>query len=257
MAQFLVRPENRNGHRFRVEGDEARHLARVLRAQVGDIVTVFDGQGGRFRARIAAIDSTVPAVDGEILAELPLPKARTRFRLFQGLPKGPKFDYVIEKAVELGAVEITPFLSSKSPIRVDEDGGNAKQARWARIAEAAAKQCERPDLPSVTAPLSFDALIKSLAGAPSFLLSTSLAAQPLAAWFDGRAPEGSFFNGDSVIMGVIVGPESGFTAAEEAALVAAGAQPVRLGNNVLRTETAGLAALAILDFELNQRNTQS
>lgn len=256
MPQLLVRPDQRNGNRFRVAGDEAHHLVRVLRAHPGQEIDIFDGKGARFRARVTSVDPAVPAAEGDILSELPAESSAWRFRLIQGLPKGPKFDFVIEKAAELGATEIVPFLSEKSPIRLDADAGEGKRSRWARLAEAAATQCGRADIPTVAAPVPFDGVVRLAAESPTFLLSTSPSAQPVAEWVQDRAARGSFFDGDSVIINLVVGPESGLATAEETLLVRAGAWPVSLGRNVLRTETAGLAALAVFDYALNRASQQ-
>ena len=251
MAQLLVRPEQIADNRFRVDGPQAHHLVRVLRARPGQLLTLSDGAGRRFSARLTAVDTAAPSAEGDILAAIPASAPRRRFRLLQGLPKGPKIDYVIEKAVELGAAEIVPFLSEKSLIRLDEKSAAAKQDRWSRLAEAAAKQCERADVPSVAAAIPFAELAAIVASSPTFLLSIAAGRPSLAEALEDSA----LFDGDSDIISIVVGPESGLSAAEETALAHAGARAVSLGDRVLRTETAGLAALAILDFHFNQRKT--
>ena len=149
MAQTLVRPDALRGERFHIEGPEAHHLIRVLRRTVGDELVLFDGARRRCRGVIDSVHPDIPTADGRIIAELPVPNDRYQIRLFQGLPKGSKIDFVIEKAVELGAVAICPFTSDRGQVKLEGDSGASKAARWSRLAEAASKQCDRPDVPEV------------------------------------------------------------------------------------------------------------
>ena len=251
MSQTLVRPASLKGERFYVEGPEAHHLLRVLRRKVGDPVVLFDGVQRRCRGVIESIHPDIPSAEGRITADLPLSADRYRIRLFQGLPKGSKIDFVIEKAVELGAESIHPFTSERGQVVVDADGAVSKYARWTRLAEAAAKQCERADVPDLSAPAALDSLEGELSAGSTLIFSLSPAAQPLRQTL--RSDSGHLLKDNSDIINAVVGPESGFSPAEEAKLVSWGGRLVSIGARVLRTETAGLAALAILHYELNQR----
>ncbi|MBV9080448.1 MAG: 16S rRNA (uracil(1498)-N(3))-methyltransferase [Elusimicrobia bacterium] len=244
MSQIILRPHQRTGDRFRLDGDEAHHLVNVLRKSPGDEIAVFDGEGRRFRATITAIDAAQPSAEGQLVEEIRIEPARVRLRLFQGLPKGTKFDFVIEKAVELGAAQILPFLSQKSLIKLDDKQARAKALRWKRLAEAAAKQCDRADIPNVSPAALLGTLADEIGVGTTILLSTSPGATPLRRFLREKG-------GESGIINVVVGPESGLTSAEEKRLVGLGAVAVSLGARILRTETAGLAALAILQYELN------
>lgn len=246
MSQTLVRRGSLSGDRFHLEGPEAHHVVRVLRRKVGDEILLFDGVRRRCRGVIDAVDTEAPSADGRIVLDLPVSIERFRFHLFQGVPSGPKMDFVIEKAVELGAAAIVPFTSRKGQVKLDAKGAEAKAARWRRIAEAAAKQCERSDVPDIESARSLSAWADRLNGGPTFVFSLSPSARPLK-----EALHPSSFRHDSGIINLVIGPESGFSDDEEAELQAAGAIPVSLGQRILRTETAGLAALAILQHELN------
>jgi 16S rRNA (uracil1498-N3)-methyltransferase len=251
MAQALVRPEHLQADRFRVEGDEAHHLIRVLRKKPGDEVDLFDGRARRCRGVLTAVDPSVPSAQGKIIRELSAPTRHFRLRLFQGVPKGTRIDFVIEKAVELGADAIFPFLSERGQVKLDAAAARAKAERWNRVAQAAAKQCDRPDVPRVEIPAPLSALSAPLEEGTTLVFSLNAFTWSLK---DGlRADEGSILRPNSDIINIVIGPESGLSPGEENSLVKNGARLVSMGERVLRTETAGLAALAILEHELNQR----
>jgi 16S rRNA (uracil1498-N3)-methyltransferase len=162
-----------------------------------------------------------------------------RLDIAQGIPKGAKMDFVIEKATELGARAILPFYSRRSIV---QDLGDAKLERWRRIAKTAAAQCDRREVPEVRAPMTFEALLERSAEYDLILMPWERAASgPLRAslpvWLEGAC---------RVL--VIVGPEGGFTAEEAGLGRAAGARLISLGERLLRSETAGLAMLAILEY---------
>lgn len=243
MPQVHIRPSDIEGDRFRIGGGEAFHLVRVLRKTVGDEIDVFDGAGRRFRATLTSIDPTTPAADGRLLQEIHGPSRSFEIRLYQGLPRGSKFDYVIEKASELGVDFIVPFLSEKNPRRLNP--GSEREGRWNRVAEAAAKQCNRPTIPEVSSPMLLQEIAPRLSAGSTLLLTeraepNSLRGAVTAAL---RFPE--------KLINIVIGPESGLTREETDLLIGGGAKPVRLGARTLRTETAGLVVLAVLNYELD------
>jgi len=248
LSQFFVSPENLSYDHFRITGDEARHLIRVLRKQPNDRVVVFDGQGRRAEGVIATVEESPLAVAGRVTKNLSTTESKPiRLRLFQGLPRGTKFDYVIEKATELGADEILPFFSEKNPIELTPAQSSTKIQRWRRVAEAAAKQCSRDSLPDISPVLAFSELKTNLQGFSIMLWEKGTkpfreVLQTLTEPSKGRSSHGA--------LNIIVGSESGFSPAEITHLIEQGVQPVSLGRRILRTETAGLAALAIVNYEL-------
>ncbi len=234
MIRLLV--PGAHGTAVQVDGPRLHYLVRVLRLGEGDGLEVFDGQGRAFDAKVAHL--------GELTAELSLgaprqaPPSRPLIVL-QGLPKADKLELVLQKGTELGAARFVPVAMARSVVKLDgkED---AKQARWQRIAEEAARQCRRADVPVVERPQRLaDALAGLAPGTRLLVLDEEEHALPLGT---AVAP----LLGTQTPIALLVGPEGGVAPEERAQLLAAGATPVTLGRLVLRTETAALAALAVL-----------
>ena len=204
---------------------------RVLRLGAGDPLTLFDGRGGEYGARI------VSAARSGITVEIGEHHAREResplsITLVQGLSSSDRMDFIIQKAVELGVAAIQPVLTAKSVVRLSSERGAAKLAHWQRVAIAACEQCGRNRVPEIGAALPIaqyapnDAAMK--------IVLSPLATKDLKQFV--QSP-----------LTLAVGPEAGFDAAEEDLLAQKGFVPARLGPRILRTETAALAALAALN----------
>ncbi|MGE0874688.1 MAG: 16S rRNA (uracil(1498)-N(3))-methyltransferase [Burkholderiales bacterium] len=216
---------------------QAHHAAQVLRLREGEALVLFDGSGGEWRARVAAIGKRSVRVDvGE--HDAVERENRLRITLLQGLSSADRMDYTVQKAVELGVAAIQPAACEKSVVRLNDERAASRQAHWRRVAIAACEQCGRNRVPEVHLPLRL-AGYRLPAGARGAVLAPDATAN-FAAMLDGDARDA-----DALVLAV--GPEAGFSAAEERALVAAGFQPVKLGERILRTETAGPAALAVLN----------
>jgi 16S rRNA (uracil1498-N3)-methyltransferase len=222
------------GKRLVVEGSAANHITRVLRLRNGDALTVFDGSGGEFGARIEEFrkDSVVVSVKDHrpLDRESPLP-----LTLAQGISRGERMDWIIQKATELGASRIVPLFTKRSVVRLDEKQAERKLQHWRAIAVAACEQCGRNRIPDLAAPMDFfDVLPADSSGVTRLLLS----------------PTGDLRIDDlqDVAKGitVLIGPEGGLEDLEQEAAIAAGFKAVRLGPRVLRTETAAIAALTII-----------
>ena len=211
--------------------EAAHHATRVLRLRVGESVTLFNGVGGEYAATIAAIarDGVRVAVGAHEARERESPLAIT---LVQGIAGADRMDFIIQKAVELGAAAIQPVLTSKSVVRLSKERGEARLAHWQRIVIAACEQCGRNRIPEV-----FPAESLAEYRPPADALKVMLAPQ---ATRDLKA----FAQGPLVLA---VGPEAGFDSAEEQLLAQKGFVAARLGPRLLRTETAALAALAALN----------
>ncbi len=217
-----------------VEGQRLHYLSRVLRLGAGDALEVFDGAGRRFDARVQSLTERVAVLALSNPSEAPKARAIT---LVQGLPKADKLELVLQKGTELGASAFVPAACTRSIVKLDGKE-EAKRLRWQRIVEEAARQCGRADVPEVRAPAPLLRAVDGLPDAPALLvLDEEERALPLSMAVStlGNRP-----------LALIIGPEGGLTREEVAALVAIGAIPVTLGRLVLRTETAGLAALAVL-----------
>ena len=212
----------------------AYHVARVLRLRPGAPLVLFDGSGADFRAEIAAVEGdrvrarVVERTAG--LRESPL-----GITLVQAVSRGERMDWTLQKATELGVRSIQPVLSTRSVVRLDEQQAAKKRRHWQAIVAGACEQCGRSVLPEVRPPLD---LARFLAEVPRdgqrLVLSptgpASLAGLP----------------GTAARVELLIGPEGGLDDAELTAAERAGFAPVRLGPRVLRTETAGIVALAVL-----------
>jgi 16S rRNA (uracil1498-N3)-methyltransferase len=214
----------------------AHHL-HVVRQQPGDEVVLFNGEGGQVRARLTEIGKR--RASAEVVAveavEVELPYAVT---LAQGLPEGSsKMDWIVEKAVELGVAAIQPLAAARSVVKLSGERAEKRQAHWEGVIVAASEQSGRNRLALVSPLQEFGRYIAQPAEGPRILLSPR-ATQSLAAWARATPP---------CPVTLLIGPEGGFSAAEEDAAIAAGALALSMGPRVLRTETAGLAALATLN----------
>lgn len=216
--------------------DAAHHAARVLRLREGEPIAIFNGLGGEYAARVAKIGKKDVEVEiGEHSSlERESPLAVT---LVQGVSSGEKMDFTIQKAVELGVAAIQPILTAKSLVRLNAEREAKKLAHWKRIAIAACEQCGRNRLPEVREAMSVEAYCRAPAPAALRLLLSP----------GGNSGLKSLQDRIQGTVSLVVGPEAGFSAAEEQLLARAGFVAVRLGRRVLRTETAALAALAVLN----------
>ena len=217
--------------RIRVDGAALHHL-RVARVVPGEKVEVFDGRGRAWAASLETVDEAVAVLR---LGEERRGAVGRAVVLIQGLPKGDKLDLVLQKATELGVSSVWPVLTERSVSRPRPEAHGARRARWQRIVEEAARQSGRTEVPEVAALRSLDEAVAALdPGMQLLILDEEERADRL-----GRAA------GDGAVA-LVVGPEGGLAREEIEKLRAAGGLPVSLGPLVLRTETAGLAALAVL-----------
>lgn len=235
--RFFVEGVRATGERVAIGGADARKIVAVLRLRDGDDVELVDSAGTRFVARLHVDGSEVSA---SLLAAHTIghPSARS-VDVAQAVPKGQKMDFVVEKATELGARAIVPFCSERS---VAHASGTAKIERWRRLARTAAQQCGRSFVPEIAAVLPFDELLERFAEYDVVLFPWELApAEPL------RKTLPPLLDGATRVL-VVVGPEGGFSHAEADAAAARGAHLLWLGARILRTETAAMVLLAVLEY---------
>lgn len=228
-------------HRFYADSDvlspeDARHALTVLRLSAGDEVELI-ACGMRYRAVIDSVSSGVVRLKrGD---SLPSTEAGLSVSLFQGLPKGDKMEMIVQKAVELGVREIVPVEMSRCVVRLDDKARRSKTERWQKIAREAGKQSGRCIIPRVASPVSLERL-------PALFRSVGCVA---VAWENCSAfgPLGFFkAHPDLSSLGILVGPEGGISPDEMRFLQEAGGEPLSLGRRILRTETAGIAAVSAL-----------
>jgi 16S rRNA (uracil1498-N3)-methyltransferase len=210
---------------------EARHyLGEVLRLGPGAEVEVFDGLGGRYPGRLEDGLETVALGPREESGARP-----AEIALLFALAKGEKMDLVVQKATELGVARIVPFSAERSVVRLEGAKGGERVRRWTKIAEEAARQCGRADVPVVTPPLSLGAALAALPrGTVSFV------------FHPGGMPLPAIETAGAAVFAAVVGPEGGLTPAEVEACSRAGAAQASLGPRVLRAETAAIVAVALL-----------
>lgn len=256
MPHFFVPPDAVQNEKFTLAVDESRHLAKVLRKKPGDEINLFDGLGRLYRARIETVGDA--SVSGRIVSTETQPAVNFTLRLFQGMPKGDKFDWILEKMTELGAAEIVPVNTERSVVHLSEEKIPARLERWKKIVTAAAKQSGRASVPSVRAPMDLNTAL-ALCGKEDLTLipwegekNLSLR-EVLRSKLSGPIPQtGTLPGGNAKVVNVFIGPEGGFSLDEVARAQKTGAVTVTLGPAILRTETAGLFVASALVYETTQ-----
>jgi 16S rRNA (uracil1498-N3)-methyltransferase len=221
------------GDVFALPEDVAAHLVRVLRLREGETCVLFNGDGrdyaatletaGKREVRVRVND--VRAVDNE---------SALRTTLLQGLARGEKMDWILQKATELGVAAFMPVTSERSEVRLDAERADKRVAHWRSVVRSACEQSGRAVVPDVAAPQSLAAALDALPTQPRFLLD------PFAEDAIGRID----LQGSACVLAI--GPEGGWSPRDREQLLGAGFTGLRLGPRILRTETAGLAAIAVL-----------
>ncbi len=241
VPRFFVSMPLVAGESITLPNDVALHM-RVLRLTAGDPIILFNGMGGEFNATVLTIDkkqllAQVVAHDSCALRNTEPPYQLT---LAQGIASGDKMDWLIEKAVELGVHRIVPITTSKSVVRLAGERAVRRHHHWQALVRAACEQCGRNQLPVVDAPIDFSTWLSTLPQTAPANHSTRFMLSPRATRGFQTLPVTP--PAEPVIL--LIGPEGGLTAAEEQAAAAYDFFELSLGPRVLRTETAGIAALA-------------
>lgn len=246
MYQFFVEPCQIQGKRIVITGKDVNHIRNVLRMKPGEEISVSNGTDGKeYRCGIEELR------EEEIICELRFVKEEgvelpSRIYLFQGLPKADKMEFIIQKAVELGAYEIIPVAAKRAVVKLDEKKAKSKVLRWQGIAEAAAKQSKRGIIPKVHDVMNFQDAVKysSLAQVKIIPYELSEGMEKTRKIIEGLKP------GEDIA--VFIGPEGGFAEEEIMEAEKQGIIPVTLGKRILRTETAGMSVLSILMYHLER-----
>ena len=232
MSRFFVAPFS--GDTAVLTGQEAHHVARVLRMRVGEELMLCDGVGTDYACRILSV------ADGEVTAQVLYRRPTeseptTAVTLYQGLPKSEKMDLIVQKCVEIGITRIVPVAMARSIVKLNAAEGAKKRDRWQKIAASAAEQSGRGIVPEVGEPLSF----KQLRGA--------VANENTVTFYEGGgAPLAELVTKDTRQLSMVIGPEGGFDKEEIERLREAGARVATLGPRILRCETAPLVALSVI-----------
>ena len=223
--------------RVELPENAARHACRVLRLRVGDELVLFDGRGGDYLARIAELERARVCVDvlrwRERECEAPI-----RITLVQAMQSGEKMDMTVQKAVELGVTRIVPVVSRRSVVRLEGERAQRRVEHWRGVVVAACEQCGRNRIPEVAALSGLDRWLAQPAAEGVLRLMLAPGAACTLASLTPPRPAGE--------VELLIGAEGGFAPDEVESAQAAGYRALRLGPRILRTETAGLAALAAI-----------
>jgi 16S rRNA (uracil1498-N3)-methyltransferase len=214
----------------------AEHLTRVLRLEQGAPLTLFNGAGGEYSATLGARDGKSGRITARVLGQDPVEReSPLSITLLQGVARGERMDLIVQKATELGVARIMPVLAERSVVRVDAKQRARKQEHWQAIAISACEQCGRNRVPTLTEPISLGDAIAQLPPEAARVLLMADGVTSLTAFATQSADRP---------LALLIGPEGGLADHERQFALANGFTGCRLGPRILRTETAGLAALA-------------
>ena len=242
MRRFFTEPQNICGDTAYIFEDAA-HITKVLRMELGDEVLIFDGSGYEYTSKLTEVNRercTAEILSKEFSAQEP----QTKVTVFQGIPKSGKMDSIIQKSVELGVYSIVPVVMDRCVSKLDKKAATEKPKRWNKIAQEAAKQCGRGILPKVEEPIDFKDAVKrmsqlELALMPYEMLGHSGVSNLKEVLKSNPAKE----------IGIIIGPEGGISDSEAQLAMDGGIKAVGLGKRILRTETVSGAMLAMIMYE--------
>lgn len=243
MYQFFVEDTQVGKDTVTIEGNDVNHIKNVLRMKRGERVRISSTSGKNYFGRIAEFsgETVLVALAEECAPDTELP---SRIYLFQGLPKSDKMELIIQKAVELGVYEIIPVAMKNCVVKLDEKKAAAKTARWQEIAKSAAKQSKRSIIPTVGNPVSYQEALAAAAELDVVLVPYENERGMAAT----REAMEAIVPGQRV--GIFIGPEGGFADGEIVQAREHDMRLISLGGRILRTETAGLAALSVLMYHL-------
>lgn len=245
LSRFYLNASAWQAQQLTLHGDEAAHCARVLRKQPGDRVEIFDGAGRVAQTVLVSVaKNTVQASIESVEAH---PTAAHPIHLYPAMIKTEPFEWLLEKAAELGAASIQPIITSRTVVHLHGEHLEKKLSKWHRHMVEAAKQCHTPWVPRLHTPLPFAAALSSMP-------ADGLRILPALSEHTRRIHELELRSPRPVCL--IMGPEGDFTPAEELLAQEHHCQPITLGPLILRTETAAIAALAMVGQEISRQGRQ-
>lgn len=252
MYHFFVDPAQISEKTVIITGDDVNHIKNVIRLKPGDEISISNGIDGRdYRCGISSISDT------EVLCELRFIKEDgvelpAKVYLFQGLPKGDKMEFIIQKMVELGVYEIIPVAMKRCVVKLDDKKAKNKITRWQSISEAAAKQSKRGVVPQITDVMTYKQALEYAKDMECKLVPYEM---------EGSLEDATGMKGTKALIesikpgervAIFIGPEGGFEEQEIQAAKEMGMRPVTLGKRILRTETAGMTAMAWIMYQLEE-----
>ncbi|MBI2846730.1 MAG: 16S rRNA (uracil(1498)-N(3))-methyltransferase [Chloroflexi bacterium] len=242
MHRFFVPPEWMRGESVIINDELSHQIGRVLRLKAGDRIVILDNSGWEFEVKLIRLG--LERVEGEVVGKRPATgEPRIQITLYQGMMKGAKFEFVLQKGTELGVTAFVPMLCERSVAM----GRNKKEARWGRIIQEAAEQSRRGRLPILSPTVSFREACQKAQGfslIPWEEESSRGLKAVLQSWLTGKTAD------QPLAINLLIGPEGGFSPGEIAYAKGLDILPVSLGKRILRAETAGLAAAAAILYEV-------
>jgi 16S rRNA (uracil1498-N3)-methyltransferase len=248
MQRYFVPVESYKQEQLAITGDDAHHLANVMRAKPGETVIISDGDGREALAKLVTVDKA------EVTAEVSerrnsISEPMVRVVIAQALPKGDKLEMVIQKGTEIGAFRFIPFVSERTIVQYDAKKEAKRMDRWSKIAKEAAEQAHRGRVPVIESVISWRELLKKAMEADaSYFCYEKESALQLRSMLSKLRLE----RGEQAEIMLIIGPEGGFTEKEAREAEEAGCVPVSLGRRILRTETASLVGLSAILYEYGE-----
>lgn len=249
MHRFFVPPASIQGNQVEVTGQQAHQIARVLRMRPGNVIVVLDNSGWEIETRVVSIERTV--VRGEVVRRrLAQSEPRTKISLYQSVLKGGNFEYALQKGTELGVVEFVPVIASRC-VMSDLEAVEKKRGRWESIIQEAAEQSHRGRKPALRPASFFSQVCEKVMHTGGLALILWTGEQRTAIGDLIREPQpGQSAGHRPFAVNLLIGPEGGFTIEEVSIARSYGLAPVGMGPRILRAETAGVAAAALILYEL-------
>lgn len=243
MSIFYVKNEQINNDKAVIIGDDVKHIRDVLRYNVEDLLDICDENGIRYHTKITNFEKS--NIDLEILEVSDYTtEPSINVTLFQGMPKADKLEMIIQKCTELGVREIVPVITDRVIVKLDEKNIDKKLERWNKIALEAGKQSGRQKIPVVQKPTKLKNLIENISKYDILILpyecEKEITLKSVLRNLEGKSEN----------VAILIGPEGGFAEEEISSLDFANVKRVTLGPRILRTETAGVATLAMVLYEL-------
>ena len=241
MPRFFVKTEQIKNDTINIIGEDVKHIKNVLRKQIGDILEICNQETGKaYKCEITKIDEIIT---NKILEELENQEDNIKIDIYQGLPKADKMELIIQKAVELGANAIIPVDMKRCVVKIEPKDEKKKIERWQKIAESAAKQSGRNEIPEIRNIVKIQDIIK-------FKYDLILVAYENEKENTLKKELLKLKEYKKVNIAIVIGPEGGLEEKDVELLKQNGAKVVTLGNRILRTETVALSMLSIIRYEL-------
>lgn len=244
MQRYFVKPKQICGDFISItNNNDIYHITKVMRYRVGEKVICVDGMGHDYVVEITRIDQA--AIDLKILQVMPSQgEPSFHITLAQSIPKGERWEWVLQKGTELGVIRFIPFFSERTIVKIPKEKIEKKRARWQRIVKEAAEQSWRGIIPQVDPPISWNQLLQQIEQENHAWIAYEREGESLKQCLQDL--------GESNKLLLIIGPEGGFSEREIEESVKSGATPITLGPRILRTETATLVALSAILFANDQ-----